>query len=317
MLKEVANQCAGNYHPLKLMSTLGLASHPDIAPAVAASSIVNRFGTFELLGSTRLYDRISKQIVYHLDSPSQFAPVIPAFVKKSSGGDKGGAASLENLQQQLLLDKFRQLHTPGTFYTLRKADVADVLATDCLPVLQVNPRPQVAADTLGLQADGDMDCIGEEELVPAQPAGPACAAEREFIAFQVLNIKPAARKYALCDTSKELAATDVAVSQHRILKLDTVEKELEVSMEPVSDMRAWSRVLTPRALRSCYAWNCKAGSLTVVLPDSLIEDAVDVVHCQVLPFQGYSGYHNLHSCKSFCTGVQACAGVSGGEGFGL
>ncbi|CAE6973107.1 unnamed protein product [Symbiodinium sp. KB8] len=223
------------------------------------------------------YDKISKQIVYHLDLQSQFLPSNPAFNKTSGRGSGAeGAVSLEDLRQQLLLEKFRQVHAPGTFYTIRKAYAADVLVADELPVFHVNSRPQESATDLMFQADGDAG-VDVDSAVPgpvqnhAEVAPPA--KDRDlFIAFQVLNIKPSAKKYALCDTGKELQVTDIAVSQHRVLNLDTVAKELEVSMEPGSDSKAWSRMLTARALSSCYAWSAKTGSLTAALQESLAAD---------------------------------------------
>ncbi|CAE7361460.1 unnamed protein product [Symbiodinium sp. CCMP2592] len=218
------------------------------------------------------YDKISKQIVYHLDLQSQFLPSNPAFSKRSSGGiGAREAVSLEDLREQLLLEKFRQVHAPGTFYTIHKGHVADVLVADELPAFRVNSRPQESATDLSFQADGDGDV---DSAMPgpvqnqAEVALPARARDR-FIAFQVLNIQPSAKKYALCDTGKELQVTDIAVSQHRILQLDTAARELEVSMEPVSDSKAWSRMLTARALSSCYAWSAKTGSLTASLQESL------------------------------------------------
>ena len=277
VLKEVATGCADNYHPLRLMPTLGLGAHPNIVDAIAATTLETRTGTFELLGSTKDYDKISKQIVYHLDLQSQFLPSNPAFNKTSGRGSGAeGAVSLEDLRQQLLLEKFRQVHAPGTFYTIRKAYAADVLVADELPVFHVNSRPQESATDLMFQADGDAG-VDVDSAVPgpvqnhAEVAPPA--KDRDlFIAFQVLNIKPSAKKYALCDTGKELQVTDIAVSQHRVLNLDTVAKELEVSMEPGSDSKAWSRMLTARALSSCYAWSAKTGSLTAALQESLAAD---------------------------------------------
>ena len=90
-------------------------------------------------------------------------------------------------------------------------------------------------------------------------------------AFQVLNIKPSAKKYAMCDSSKELGFSDIAVCQHKIVRLDPAARELEVSMEPLSSAAAWS-MLTASGLQSCYSWSAKTGSLTAVLADHLIQD---------------------------------------------
>ena len=94
-----------------------------------------------------------------------------------------------------------------------------------------------------------------------------------------MNIKPSAKKLAHCDTSKELKAGDVAVVQYRVVRLDPVSKELEVSMEPLCSAAAWSRVLSPALLQTCYTWQIKKGSLTAVLPDSSMQEVPDMQHC--------------------------------------
>ena len=133
VLKEVATQCAQNYHPLKLLPTMGLATHPSIASVIADTRLDSVSGGFELLGSTLTYDKIAKQIVYHLDLPAQFLPTDRTFNRSSGGGaGKSSPASepstLQSLQQQLLLDKFRQEHTPGTFYSIKKSEVSEAHA---------------------------------------------------------------------------------------------------------------------------------------------------------------------------------------------
>ena len=135
----MAAGCADNYHPLRLIPTLGLGAHPSIVDAISATTLETRTGNFELLGSTKDYDKISKQIVYHLDLQSQFLPSNPAFSKRPSGGSGAReAVSLQDLREQLLLETFRQVHAPGTVYTIHKDHVADVLVADELPVFRVN-----------------------------------------------------------------------------------------------------------------------------------------------------------------------------------
>ncbi|CAE7285257.1 unnamed protein product [Symbiodinium pilosum] len=139
-------------------------------------------GQFELLGSTKTFDKVAKQIVYHLDIPSQFLPSLPAFKKSGGGGGGGGGraedSSLQQLQQHLLLEKFRNNHMPGTFYTLKKSDVDDFLVAVILPALSVYDVPKRDDD----DDDGDdlslrqLQCDGEQDGVEVSGDGAAGAA---------------------------------------------------------------------------------------------------------------------------------------------
>ena len=282
LLKEVANQCAQVYHPLKLVPRLGLATHPDIVDVIAASTIETCVGQFEYMGSTRAFDKIAKRIIYHLDIASQFLPSLRVFANKPGGSGPQAAqdSTLQDLQRQLMLDKFRADHVPGTFYTIKKSDVPDnFLVAGVLPEFRVYAKPLAAAAGTLFQADGEAQAEagqvaggGQAVGAHAQPVGHAS----EYIAFQVLNIKPAAKKYALCDTSKQLRAADVAVCQHAILRLDPGSRELEVAAEPMVGAAAWSRCLNEKALESCYAWQSRPGSLSVVFSSGLSGDVEDV-----------------------------------------
>ena len=142
-LKNIASRCCACYHPLKLIPSLGLATHPGIAPVIASTFVDATVGRFELLGNTKAYDKMAKQIVYHLDLASQFLPTDYGFNKKPGGSgrpgpDRGASASLQDLQLQLLLEKFRHDHTPGTWYTIKKTHVAESLVADSLPAFRVN-----------------------------------------------------------------------------------------------------------------------------------------------------------------------------------
>ena len=182
LLKESAGLCANIYHPLKLLPRLGLAGHPDIVDVVAGTTVETQVGQFELLGSTKTFDKVAKQIVYHLDIPSQFLPSLPAFKKSGGGGGGGGGraedSSLQQLQQHLLLEKFRNNHMPGTFYTLKKSDVDDFLVAVILPALSVYDVPKRDDD----DDDGDdlslrqLQCDGEQDGVEVSGDGAAGAA---------------------------------------------------------------------------------------------------------------------------------------------
>ena len=115
-LQVLAEEVAKVYHPIRISEMLGLSSHPDIAAAISGKL---------RLDSTRKYDKIIKNVVYHLDGHSQYLHLpdrpAPAKSKVAAGGDDF-AEMFSTFMQQAGVSLFRKVAERGYIYSIDKGD---------------------------------------------------------------------------------------------------------------------------------------------------------------------------------------------------
>jgi hypothetical protein len=259
-MKLAAIDCETVYHSIKTCFTLGITMHPHCARFCAATVIDDpRKGLQQVFGSTMKYSKTVKRVVYHLDTFSQFL----SHGKITNDWERSvPKRALDPVRHSILqvhvMEHFRQRHVPGAAYTVGIAARSSMQSFACASGM---------SQTLPCIDDGD-------SLEECQPEHPVHGLRPVFdlIAFQVLSLRPGAKKFYKIDKSFKLQFSDIAIAELQILgtTLDDAEDPCELTVAVgLPSSKAWAQILDAYALQDCLVW--KQSKLDIKWPFNVCE----------------------------------------------
>ena len=198
-----------------------------------------------MLGPRLKHIKKVKRVIYHVDDHALFIDLRHVQERYEEAFRKVGPRAMPVLQlrEAFALDKLRQIHQPGRFYSLSPGDMD----------LQFTMRPDSTPGRLPLEDDGGFGA----PLPEPQPAGggglswPAPELEAleastsrtppavRHVFFKILSFRPSQSKKVPSDVPTDIRWSDLAVTAHPVVWADRQRGgRCSVSIAPLAAARA-------------------------------------------------------------------------------
>jgi hypothetical protein len=184
------------------------------------------------------------------------------------------------------LEKFRQIHVPGTYYSIGKQG-------DCASFDQIcNVFEPAGIGQSLLEFDQDGDGEGFDEDV----ANCSGTDHGSTVFFQVLSSRPKSRKFTKTDFTLNMKWSDIAVSVHRLHKVNHADSSVDVSMQPTQLDYHTIHLLQGAQLARCMRWVASSlafsfdSKVVSDLPESISPATLQELCCEL----ARAGMHDQH-----------------------
>ena len=212
-LSEFASLCQQLYHPLGAAKLLGYRRHPDLSDVVAV--IDCQIGQREVLGSTAMWSKVCKNIVYHCDLHAQFMDLSHVVPKKPHNKPNTLETSVDDVLANEALALFRRQCKSDVYFSIQTGDVA---------LDQAGGFRQMSIQYVDAE-DGESDMDFDDGL--------GDALNEAHLFFKVVCNMPQRLKLDECDgPSTKPGFQDVVVTVHKFLRA-AEDKTVQVEARPL------------------------------------------------------------------------------------
>ena len=262
-LKTFAQMMSGVYHPIQVAHHLGLASHP---------LLVQAWGGQVKLQSTKKHDKVAKEVVYRLDSHSQFMEMQVSRSKPSNAkqpSDTMGDDIFPKLLERYAAEHFRQNADRNKFYSIAKKNSGNLGGKSFSGLID---------QTI---CHGGDDFSADEGLGGSASSGEICLPEVDDIWFRPMMLRPALKKIVRSDIASPFVSSDIAVTVHPACHFERASNQVQVSLtSPGGGSDPDIALLEPVSWIELREWKQQCGlrcHLLTALADVPQKDVQDVV----------------------------------------